>query len=103
MGRTVANVKLAGETYSQVFNFLSRLAIGETISSASTVSTVYSGTDASPSAFLAGSPSISGAEVTQVLTAGTLGVTYQVVVSAVTSASQTLQQTALVTVVPDSI
>jgi hypothetical protein len=95
------NGKYQGETRAEVFDFASRLSLGETISSASTVATTYSGTDASPSGIISGSASISGSKVTQVVTAGTLGVTYLLVCTANTSAGQVLQIAAFLPVVPD--
>jgi hypothetical protein len=92
--------KHASETISQVFDFISLLAIGETLSTASVAATVYSGTDASPSSIISGSASISGTKVTQLITGGTLGVTYTLVCTVTTSASQTLQLMGFLAVVP---
>lgn len=93
--------KLIGETATYQADFSSLLAAGETISSVgSTVATVYSGTDASPSAIVSGSATASGAIVSQKITAGTLGVIYQILFSVVTSTSQTLQLAGLVAIIP---
>lgn len=99
--RTNLGVKLAGETVKKEFDFTSRLALGETISTAVVTASVYSGTDASPSAIISGSAAISGAKVTQALAAGTLGVTYLLLCSITTSTSQTLKLGGLLTVVSD--
>jgi len=101
MSRIILEGKLASETIRVTFDFLSRLAIGETLSSASVAATVYSGTDAAPSAIISGSDSISGSQVTQLITGGTLGVTYLLVCTANTSLSQVLELSAYLVVVPD--
>jgi hypothetical protein len=67
-----------------------RLGTGETIVSAVWSVSVVTGVDATPSAMLSGSPSISGAKVTQMITGGVKGVTYQLICTAQTSAGQTL-------------
>ena len=72
------------------FNFQDQLVVGETISSATVAATVYSGTDAAPSSIISGAASISGAAVSQVITAGTAGVTYVLTCTAVTSTSHTI-------------
>jgi hypothetical protein len=51
---------------------------------------VVDGTDASPSAILSGSPSISGSIVKQTLTGGSAGVTYKVQFTVTTSLGRTL-------------
>ena len=99
MTRITLPEKPLGETAKTVFDFTSRLAISESISSASTVAATYSGTDASPSSIISGSASISGAQVTQTLTGGTSGVTYLVTCTAVTSAGQTLKLSGYLVVV----
>lgn len=93
--------KFVGETKTYAFDFSSLLAVGETISTASCAATVYSGTDASPSALISGSASISGAIVSQKLTAGALGVIYEVACTITTSAGQTLILVGYVAVIPE--
>jgi hypothetical protein len=89
---TNASFPIKDATASRVFsfNFQDQLAVGETISSATVAATVYSGTDASPSSIISGAASISGATVSQVITAGTAGVTYVLTCTAVTSTSHTI-------------
>lgn len=99
MSREILEVKPSAETRKQVFDFISALAVGETISTASTAAVVYSGTDASPSSIISGAASISGTKVTQTLTAGTSGVTYLVTCTITTSLSQTLTLQGYLTVV----
>lgn len=101
MSRIVLEGKLLGETVTETFDFTSRLAAGETISSASVSATTYSGTDASPSLIVNGSASISGQTVTQSITGGVLGVTYDLVCTIATSLGQTLQLSAYLAVVPN--
>lgn len=100
MSRITLEAKPSGETCTEIFDFTSRLALAETISTATVTAAVYSGTDASPSAVVSGSASISGAQVSQKLTAGTLGVTYLLTCTVTTSTSQTLSIFAFLTIVP---
>ena len=102
MSRIILEGKLAGETTIATFDFTSRLAAAETISTASVAATVYSGTDATPSAVISGSSTITGQKVTQKLTGGTLGVIYKLVCTITTSLGQTLLLTAFLAVVPDT-
>lgn len=92
--------KLTGSTETYQFDFSSRLAVGETISTQTVTATVYSGTDASPSAIISGSATASGAIVSQKITAGTVGVIYELTCTITTSASQTLLLTAFLAIVP---
>ena len=102
MSRQLLDTKHVGETISQVFDFTSQLAVSETISTATTTATVYSGTDATPSGLISGAASISGAKVTQMLTDGTLGVTYLVVCTITTSTGQTLKLQGFVVITPQN-
>lgn len=96
--RTVFDGKILGTNFRALFNFASNLAAGETISSASTTATVYSGTDASPSSIISGAASISGATVTQVITGGVAGVIYLLTCTATSSASQAMVREAFLVV-----
>ena len=98
MSRVVFGGKLLGETKSLVFDFLSLIALGETLSTASVAAITYSGTDASPSAIISGSAAISGSQVTQKITGGVLGVTYSLTCTVTTSAGQTLNLMGFVTI-----
>lgn len=102
MSRITLDGKLAGETLSVVFDFISRLAISETISTQVVTAAVYSGTDASPSAIISGAATASGTQVTQSVTAGVLGVMYKLLCTITTSAGQTLSLSALLAIVPDT-
>ncbi len=103
MSKIILEAKRAAETRNEVFDFTSRLAAGETLSTATVTATVYSGTDASPSAVISGSASISGAKVTQKITAGTLGVMYLLSCSVTTSAGQTLLLEGILPIVPVNV
>lgn len=94
--------KLAGETKTVTFDFTSLLGASETISTQSCTATVYSGTDATPSAIISGSASASGAVVSQKITAGTVGVIYYIVCTITTSLSQTLELSGFLAVLPDA-
>lgn len=98
--RQVLEPKHASETLSLVFNFASQLSVGETISSATASCSVYSGMDASPSSVLSGSATVSGAQVTQLVTGGTAGVTYAITIAATTSASEIISLLGYLVVLP---
>lgn len=102
MSRVIFEGKLANESEILTFDFTSRLAAAETISTASVAATVYSGTDASPSSIISGSSTISGQTVTQLVIAGTLGVVYELLCTITTSLGQTLQLAGFLAVVPDA-
>lgn len=90
MSRTVLKSKAVGETVKYEFNFLSLLAAGETISSETVSIAVYAGTDLVPADMLDGDPWSAGTSVYQRITAGEVGVIYEVTVTVVTSTAQTL-------------
>lgn len=83
--------KLSGVTDSYLFDFISALGNGETISTAVITVSVYTGVDAAPSAMLSGASAINGSQVTQKLTGGLPGVIYAVLCTITTSLSRTLQ------------
>lgn len=101
MSRVGLAGKVASETVSEIFDFTSRLAVGETISTAAVSATVYSGTDGSPAAIISGSASISGAKVTQKVTGGSVGNVYLLKCQITTSTSQTLALSAFLPILPD--
>lgn len=90
MSMVVTQSKLVGETVSVQFDFTSLLAPGETISGDAVTASVFAGLDNTPSAILSGSPTVSGATISQKITAGTAGVVYLLNASATTSAGQVL-------------
>ena len=83
------------------FDFTNMLASGESLSSITSVvnTKISGGSDATPSAMLSGSASISGKTVLQLVTGGLNGRTYKMVVTVSTSASNTLVLTAYLPVV----
>lgn len=101
MSRVTFEGKLLGETATETFDFTSRLAPTETISTAIVTASVYSGTDASPSSIISGSTTISGQKVTQKITGGVLGVTYKLLCTITTSTSQTLQLSGFLVIITD--
>lgn len=103
MSRVTFPPKLSGSTILLPFDFLSSLAVGETLSSASTTATVYSGSDSSPSSLISGSTSVSGSIATQKITGGVAGVIYEVLCTASTSAGETLQLSGYLAIVPDLV
>lgn len=90
--------KLSGETVTLTFPFT--LPEGATISSATVVASVYSGTDSNPSAILSGSDSTSGSNILQKVTGGVEGVIYQLLCSATLSDGQILQLAGYLAVTP---
>jgi hypothetical protein len=101
MARIVSSNKLLGETVNVTFDFISKLGVSETISTQVTTCTVYSGVDAAPSAVISGAASSSGTIVTQKITAGVLGVIYELLCTITTSQGQTLQLSAYLAIIPD--
>lgn len=91
--RGIFDAKSAASTLTIAFNFAASCATNETITSASTTATVYSGTDATPSAIIDGAAALNGKEITQSITAGVVGVTYLLTCTANTSLGQVLIQT----------
>lgn len=90
MNRVELSPKLVSETETATFDFSSRLLPGVTISTQVCTAAVYSGTDATPSAIISGAATLSGAIVSQKITAGTEGVIYEVTCTVTTSDGQTL-------------
>lgn len=93
--------KPLSETVNLSVDFISRLASGELISSASVAATLYSGTDTVPGALVNGAASISGSQVIQSITGGVLGNIYELAYTAVTTLAQRLVITGYFAVVPD--
>ena len=93
-------VKRPTELGPVTFDFSQSLAAGETISTQVVAATVYSGTDANPSAIISGAATVSGKVVSQKLTGGVSGVLYQLVCTITTSAGNTFTQDSYFAVVP---
>lgn len=103
MTKAIFDAKRAGETRLLTFDFGSMLAASETLSTYSTAATVYTGTDASPSAVISGSASVSGSVVSQKVTGGTAGNIYNLICTVTTSASQTLKVAGLLAILPEQV
>ncbi len=104
--RTVLQPKLLSDTRTYQFDFSSLLGSGESISSASVVATVYSGTDPSPSSIVNGSAVLASPLVNQSIAAGVLGTTYELKCQATTTGvtpSQTLNISGFLTILPDLV
>lgn len=86
------------------FPFGGALLLGETIASATITVTVYSGTDGTPQLLKSGSLTISGTSVLQNFSGngGELGVTYNLVCVATTSAGRQLQARGFLALIPQS-
>lgn len=100
-GRTILMPKKQGETVNRPFDFISRLGPNENLLSAVVFASVYSGTDLNPQAIIFGSASITGTIVNQGLTAGVLGVVYELLCKVTTSLGQTLEISAFWVIEPD--
>lgn len=99
MNRVVLEAKHAAETRTQTWDFASRLATGESLSSATVSSTVYSGSASAPTL---GTVSVSGTRATHTLGGGVAGDTYLLSVAAVTSAGQTLNLVGFLPILPNA-
>lgn len=93
-GLNVIPQKSPSATQAVVFDFSSSYAVGTTatLASATVTASVWAGVDASPSAIVDGSATVSGLQATQLFTGGVDGVVYKVQCTAVTSDGQTLVQ-----------
>ena len=91
MSRVTLEPLHSGEIRSQVFDFSSQCAVGETLSTSSVTAIVYSGADAA-TIFLTGATT-SGQKLTQIFSAVffTVGVVYLITATVTTNLGQTLQ------------
>lgn len=80
--------KQVGETEIFSVDYRSQLAVGETIISASWGVTAVSGSDPLAFEMIVGSAAILGSKVSQMITGGVIGVTYQPKCAALTSMGQ---------------
>ena len=102
--RQTIQPKTLSETKSYSFDFSSLLGVGESVASATTTASVYSGTDATPSAVINGAATLASPLVTQSITGGVLGTIYELKCLATTtgvSPTQILAITAYLAIVPD--
>lgn len=100
MSRIIMPPKGVADQINQPFNFISQLAIGETITGATVTSTLYAGTDSTPSAMISGVATIAGTIVTQLIIGGLLGNIYLLLCSITTSAGQFLSQSGYLAIIP---
>lgn len=91
---------VSGEVLDFTFDFTSKLAAGETISTKTVTATVYSGTDSNPSGIITGAATHSGKVVTQRVSNATIGVIYQLLCQITTSAGQTINKARYWAVLP---
>lgn len=70
--------KAVSEVIPLVVDFSDRLQAGESINGVAVSVSVFSGTDATPSAILSGAATYSGTQVTQKVTGGVAGVIYNI-------------------------
>lgn len=101
MARIELQPKMLTEVVLRSFDFTDALGVGETLSTAVTTATVYSGVDANPSAIISGSAVIAGTKVAQKFTGGALGTIYSVVCTITTSSAQTIISEGYLAVVRD--
>jgi len=104
--RTVLAPKLLSDTRTYPFDFSSLLGSGESVSSATVVASVYSGTDSSPSSIINGASTIASPIVSQSITGGVLGTIYELKCKAITtglSVNQTLNISAYLAILPDLV
>lgn len=99
MSRQVIPGKYAGESRVVAFNFLSQLDFGDSVASAVTVATVFSGVDLAP-AIVSGPAVVSGTLANQVVSAGIIGVIYDLACSALTTNGRTLTINAFLAILP---
>lgn len=103
MSTVVCLSKLQNESVNYEFDFLSRLAVGETALTIAATVEVSNGVDANPAAMLSGSPSLSGTIGRQLLIGGLPGVIYQLTMAVRTSNSQILLNRAKVAVLTSNV
>lgn len=100
--RVILDPKRVTDVELVTVDFLSLLAIGETISTKVVTASVYSGTDASPSAIISGAATSSGTTVTQSIIGGVAGAIYYLLFTITTSLSQTRTIGAFLAVIPNA-
>lgn len=101
MSTYVADQKLESEVIDLQADFISRLAVGETALTCSSSISLLSGTDATPSTMLSGSPTVLNGVVTQQITGGIAGNIYTVWLSVRTSETNVLVNELKLAVLPD--
>lgn len=100
-GRVTIPAKKLGETVIIPFDFISKLSVNETIISAVCFASVYTGIDPSPSSMIAGTATIQGTIINQLIAGGVLGTIYDLLCRITTSLGQVIELTAFLAVIPD--
>ena len=100
-GRVIFSPKKVGENIIVPVDFISRLAVGETILQAVVTCTVYSGTDPNPQNMIVGPATVAGTVVEQQVNQGVLGVVYELLFTVITSLNQQLELAGYFAVEPD--
>jgi hypothetical protein len=90
--------KYVGETITVTWNFLGQIPFGQTISTPVVTISLYSGDDPSISGMALGSPSVSGADVTQKVQSGNPGAIYRLRCTVTASGGAILTETHLLAV-----
>jgi hypothetical protein len=103
MSTVVCLSKLQGEQVNYEFDFLSRLAVGESALTIAATVEVDSGVDPNPAAMLSGLPSLSGTLGRQRLIGGLPGVIYKLTMAVRTSNSQILLNQAKIAVLTSNV
>lgn len=102
--RIVTQPFTSGEKRILPFDFAADVLVGETISSATAVSVVYSGTDVSPD-IINGAVTVSGTIASVTVGGsgkyGTVGVTYEILVEATKSTGEVVSMTTYCTWIPN--
>jgi hypothetical protein len=101
-GHVIFRPKKVSETIGYPVSFVSALAPGETIVSATVTATVYSGNDPSPQSIVDGAATFSGAVVNQGITGGVAGTSYNLQFIIVTSLNQEIDTSGRLVVEPNS-
>ena len=100
-GRVILNPKKLGETVPENFNFLSALGQGETLVSAVTTCSVFTGVDPNPTAVLDGATTVAGTVATQGVTGGVIGVVYELLCTGKTNLANVIEISAFLAIEPD--
>lgn len=100
MSREIFRSKYAGETIRLIFDFSDQLEVGETLVSANTVASLYSGVE--DSTCTVGSTTVDGAQAEVLVSASTEGSTFVVACSANTTQGQGLARQGYLATIPIS-
>lgn len=103
MSTQILDQKLVAEELTIEFDMLSRLKIGETISTASVACELYSGTDPTPTMMISGLASISGSIVRQKVVGGLPGNIYLLTCSVRTSTNDLVLNQGKLAVLPNVV